>query len=225
MFRKFFSTMILALIFSGIFCQDIDKAPVALRDGDLIFQDLRCGILCEAINDVTVSYSKIPLSHAGIIYKNADNWLVIEAIGKDVHETALPVFLARSTDSSGEARVILGRVKKEFANLLPKALSFCKAQEGKLYDEEFEMNNDKYYCTELLYEAFRFANGEKEFFKLKPMTFKNKKDGQINPTWENYFRELGKEIPEGQAGCNPNEMIADQHLQILKGLKLKSGQF
>ena len=186
------------------------------KNGDIIFQDLDCGALCDAIESVTVGYKGISLSHIAIVEIVNGNIQVIEAIGSNVHKTPIDTFLKRSVDSNGKPRIIFGRLKPTYKMLLPKAISFCNKQIGKQYDDAFLPNNDKYYCSELLYDAFKYANEEESFFTLQPMTFKDKNTKDYYPAWVDYFAALKIEIPEGIDGCNPAGIANDNKITIIK---------
>ncbi|MEP6713773.1 MAG: YiiX/YebB-like N1pC/P60 family cysteine hydrolase [Ferruginibacter sp.] len=187
----------------------------AFKNGDIIFQDLDCGPLCDAIESVTAGYWGMPLSHIAIVEIINGNIQVIEAIGKNVHKTPIDTFLNRIVNNNGNPKIILGRLKSAYKNLLPKAIAFCNNQLGKQYDDAFLPNNDKYYCSELLYDAFKYANNNKPFFTLQPMTFKDKKTNNFFGAWVDYFAALKMEIPEGIEGCNPAGIANDEKIEIV----------
>ena len=74
--------IILFLISSFSFAQN-----VKLKTGDILFQSMNCGPLCEAINEVTEGYQGKDFSHLGMIYIQNDSIYVIEAVGKEVKKT------------------------------------------------------------------------------------------------------------------------------------------
>ena len=89
------------------------------QEGDIFFQDLDCGPPCEAIEAVTQGYKGSNLSHCAIITEvgpNLKTTKLVEAIGETVTETTLEEFLNRSN------KVLVGRLKKEHAELIPTAL-------------------------------------------------------------------------------------------------------
>lgn len=186
-------------------------------DGDLLFQDLDCGPICEAIETVTRGVDGRDLSHVGIVYTRHDSIFVIEATGsKGVCITPLQDFLDRSRDSSGRPKVIAGRVKKKYRKLIPAALRFAQAQEGLPYDAAFAADNGKYYCSELVYDAYKHANDGKPFFPLQPMTFNDPATGRIFPAWQTYYEKLGAPVPEGEPGCNPGGLSRSRHIKIVQ---------
>jgi len=183
------------------------------KEGDLIFQDLDCGSLCEAIEKVEKGYQNTNISHMGVIVKYDNKFYVAEAYGQ-VKKTPLKEFLYRTTDNNGTPKVIVGRIKKQYfkqyANNFKKILDTLY---GKPYDEEFEINNGKYYCCELVYEIFKNKKGE-NLFKLKQMSFTNMETTKIDSVWIEYFHKLKKNIPIGKPGCNPANYSKSNKIKI-----------
>ena len=175
-----------------------------IQQGDLLFQDLDCGALCDAIEKVTTGFGGADFSHVGIVARNdGGNFVVIEAVSRGVEATLLQAFLERSFDAQGRPKVAVGRLKRPYRQLIPAALEKAFALKGKPYDKAFVIDNDAYYCSELIYEIFLCANDNNRLFVLQPMTFKDPDTGETVSAWEQYFSELGVAIPEGQPGINP----------------------
>ncbi|NPA43593.1 MAG: hypothetical protein GXO27_06175 [Chlorobi bacterium] len=189
--NKILGRGILALIFlmAGA-CQ----TGFRYRTGDLIFQDLDCP-LCEAIEGSTRGYQGKPVSHMGIIYRRGRNIYVIEAYD-GVTLTPLDTFLARSP------RILVGRLRRPYRQHIPSAVERALSLKGKPYDESFLPRNDKYYCSELVHDVFLDSEG-KPLFPLEPMNFKNLRTGRYDSVWVEYFRRLGRDIPQGVPGSNP----------------------
>jgi hypothetical protein len=186
-----------------------------LQNGDLLFQDLDCGGLCDAIESVTTGYKNATFSHVGIVKIGEDgNVQVLEAIGKAVHFTPLPAFLNRQLDAEQKPKVAVGRFKKEYQQLIPKALQASEKYLGKPYDEVFAIDNDAYYCSELVYFMFKEANNNEPVFALKPMTYAENGSEKIMPVWENYFRELNARVPQNDPGLNPGGISCSDKLKI-----------
>lgn len=181
-----------------------------LKDGDLIFQDMDCGPLCDAIEAVTEGYNGNDFSHMGMVYHRNDTIYIIEAAGKAVRLTTLEKF-SRNTSKP----MYIGRLKQEYQKLTPNAIGFSLHQLGVPYDDEYIYNNGSYYCSELLYDAFMFANGGKPFFQLFPMTYKQPGTNDFFPAWVEYYSVLGVEIPEGLPGCNPGGMSMSDKIEIV----------
>ncbi len=181
-----------------------------LKNGDLLFQNLDCGPLCDAIEKVTIGYKGLAFSHIGLVVKQKDSIYVIEAIGKDVHLTPLRLFAGRSNHA-----VYVGRVKRKFRNIATNAVEFAKSKTGVTYDDAFLYNNGKYYCSELMYDAFMSANNGKPFFLLQPMTFCEPGTHTYFAAWIAYYKEIGFDIPEGQPGINPGGISLSPKLRMI----------
>lgn len=194
------------------------KLNFEFKSGDLLFQDLDCGGLCDAIEAVTVGVNGKNFSHIGLVYVKQDSVFVIEAIGKDVHLTPIDTFIYRNTDSAGHPKIVIARLRKNYQYLNNKAISFALHQLGTPYDDAFIYNNGKYYCSELIYDAYKYANKGKAFFSLQPMTFKNPSTGKTFDAWKKYYALLHTKIPEGKPGCNPGSISRSNKIEIISSL-------
>ena len=182
-----------------------------LQEGDLLFQDLDSSPLCDAIELVTPGYNDANFSHIGFIVSDDGKLKVLEAIPPKVILTELENFLSRSKDKDGNPKVIVGRLKKEYEKTIPKAVEFAHKKIGVDYDGIFLMNNNSYYCSELLYEAF----SKDSIFQLQAMTFLHPDSGDTLQTWKAYYAELGVKIPENELGINPGIMSLSKKIEIV----------
>ena len=182
-----------------------------LQEGDLLFQDLDSSPLCDAIELVTPGYNDANFSHIGFIVSDDGKLKVLEAIPPKVILTELENFLSRSKDKDGNPKVIVGRLKKEYKNTIPKAVEFAYKKIGVDYDDVFLINNNSYYCSELLYEAF----SKDSIFQLQAMTFLHPDSGDTLQTWKDYYAELGVKIPENELGINPGIMSLSKKIEIV----------
>ena len=220
-------TLIL-IIFSS--CVAEKEKEFQLQVGDFLFQDLDSSPLCEAIESVTPGYNNGNFSHVGIIIKGGDpilqnvdskfeekyfynlqqDYKVLEAIPAEVTTTRLDSFLNNSLDSLSNPKVIVGRLKVEYRYLIKDAIRFLNGEIGVKYDDEFLLNNEKYYCSELIYEAFK----KEDVFELAPMNFMNK-ENKIMPIWQNYYDKLNMKVPQGELGINPGLMSISNKIDII----------
>jgi len=199
-------TFILFLLGLSAFAQ----TDVPLQDGDLIFQDMDCGPLCDAIEAVTEGYNGADFSHMGMAYHHNDTIYVIEAAGSAVRLTTLDKFRKNTSKP-----MLVGRLTPKNQKLVPAAIFFSLQQLGVPYDDEYVYNNGSYYCSELIYDAFMFANGGRPFFELQPMTYKQPGTNAFFPAWADYYRAINKNIPEGQPGCNPGGISLSDKIIII----------
>ena len=182
-----------------------------LQEGDLLFQDLDSSPLCDAIELVTPGYNFGNFSHIGFMVSDDGKLKVLEAIPPKVILTEIDNFLSRSKDKDRNPKVIVGRLKANFKNTIPSAIEFAKAQLETKYDDVFLMNNNRYYCSELLYEAF----SKDSIFQLHPMTFLHPDSGETLQTWKDYYSELEIEIPQNELGINPGIMSLSEKIEIV----------
>jgi hypothetical protein len=160
-----------------------------LQEGDLLFQNLNCGDLRNAIEAVTEGSN--------------DTLKAVEAIGNKVQVDSLKKFFARSGDTAVIQNITVGRVKHQFENLIPNAITNARQLIGQPYDDEFLSGNGNWKCSDLIYETFKQANNQNDFFELEPMKFTDQKTKTFFTAWVNYLKELKTEIPEGKLGINP----------------------
>ncbi|MBL6874433.1 MAG: hypothetical protein ISR02_03015 [Flavobacteriales bacterium] len=204
-------------------CNSSDNNDFQLQIGDILFQDLDSSPLCDAIEIVTPGYNNNNFSHIGIIvelgdpncinpnYIYEDNIRVLEAIPNKVTTTKLDSFLNRSIDSNEKPKVIVGRLKKRYQYSILDAVNFLKSKIGVEYDHYFIKDNNKYYCSELIYEAFE----KDSVFRLYPMTFADPITNNTMNLWQEYYDELETKIPEGESGINPGIMSISENIKIV----------
>jgi hypothetical protein len=201
-------------------CQHTHHIEI-LEEGDLLFQNLDCGALCDAIETVTEGIDGKDFSHCAMVVSINDTLQVVEAIGDKVQINSLKNFFARSGDTASIQNITVARLKQNFKPLIVNAANYAKQQIGQPYDNEFLLENGNWYCSELLHEAFKEANNKSDFFDLEPMTFKDPKTNKFFPAWIDYYNKLNVVIPEGQPGINPGLISRSDKIQIIKieGLK------
>ena len=204
-------------------CNSSDNNDFQLQIGDILFQDLDSSPICDAIEIVTPGYNNYNFSHIGIIvelgdpncinpnYIYEDNIRVLEAIPNKVTTTRLDSFLNRSIDSNKKPKVIVGRLKKRYQYSILDAVKFLKNNIGIEYDDYVIKDNNKYYCSELIYEAFE----KDSVFRLYPMTFADPITNNTMNLWQEYYNELETKIPEGEPGINPGIMSISENIKIV----------
>lgn len=205
-------------VFLGIILHAIVMAETfRLKVGDILFQDLDCGVLCDGIGQVTYGINKTYMSHVGMVESiGVKDPVIIEAIGSGVIETPLSKFLTRSYDKSHNPMVMVGRLKPEYQHLIPDAIIYAKSQLGKPYNSGFIPNESQsFYCSQLIYKSFLVANKDRPIFALNKMNFADLQTGKITPEWASYFAEMKLSPPQGQIGTNPGMMSRESSLNII----------
>ena len=200
-----------------------ENSDFQLKVGDILFQDLDSSPLCDAIELVTPGFENGNFSHIGLVveigdlfclnpdYNLAHHIRILEALPGGVITTRIDSFLNRSSDYNGNPKVIVGRLKDEYKNTIPKAIEFVNKEIGVDYDKVFLLNNEKYYCSELIYEAFE----KDSIFQLQPMTFLHPETKEALSIWEEYYSDLKVEIPQNKLGINPGIMSLSDKIEIV----------
>ena len=203
--------IIFAFIFLSSCFQQIEE-KFTFNDGDFLFQDLDSSPLCDAIENVTPGFNNMNFSHVGIVSTINGTPMVYEAYPPSVQLIDLKVFLNRSLDINNKPKVIVGRLKKEYRKSIRSAISFIENKVGTKYDEFFLYENNKFYCSELLYDAFL----KDSIFELRPMNYKYQDSNEFQKQWINHFKKLDSEIPQGKLGINPGTMSISEKIEIVQ---------
>lgn len=177
-----------------------------LRTGDLLFQDLDCGPLCDAIERVTPGYRGAEVTHVGLVVMEPDGVVVIEAIGAAVQETPIAQFLGRTLDAGGQPKVFVSRLRWRHRALIPEAVVAARGLVGRPYDDRFGAGTDALYCSELVLTAWTVANAGEAVLSPVSMTFRDPETAEIFPPWQAYFDQMGLAVPEGEPGSNPGAL-------------------
>jgi len=203
--------IIFAFIFLSSCFQQIEE-EFTLKDGDFLFQDLDSSPLCDAIENVTPGFNNMNFSHVGIVSIINGTPMVYEAYPPSVQLIDLKVFLNRSLDINNKPKVIVGRLKKEYRKSIESAIVFIENKVGTKYDEFFLYENNQFYCSELLYDAFL----KDSIFELRPMTYKYQNSNEFQKQWIDHFKKLDSEIPQGRLGINPGIMSISEKIEIVQ---------
>ena len=214
-----FIISLVLLLLNSCSYNDTEYKP---QEGDILFQDLECGPLCNAIKQVTLGRDSAQFSHIGLVQNIDGKWMVLEAISNGVQHTSLNDFLNRSLDENGQPKIWVGNVQANYHWIIPRVKARTEAYLNIPYDDVFILNNQKYYCSELLYDIFKEANNDQAFFDLEPMTFKDPFNGEFLPIWIDYYRNLNTPIPQGKLGINPAGISRSPKIEIVRKLGLVS---
>ena len=185
-------------------CAEVNE-EFTLRNGDLLFQVNADSQMSSAIHDATARGNTMPYTHAAMAEVGEDGSVrIIEATGaRGVCRTELDDFLGRSAQIDGRPAVAVFRVRaaeEEITAAVERAAGFI----GQPYDCWYLPDNDRMYCSELLYECFLRADGG-HIFTARPMNFRAA-DGSMPDFWTELFESLGEPVPEGVDGTNPADM-------------------
>ena len=197
---------ILFLSVAGLFAFTPVESKVELRTGDLLFREKTSGNISQAIDKVTQTKAETHFSHVGLVEVLDAGIFVLHANPEGgTCEIPLDKFLHPKGDS---VTVVAYRLKKEWEKAIPEAIIKARQMLGKPYNFSYVMSDTTHYCSEFIYLAFAADS----VFKLEPMTFKDPSTSDFYPTWVDYYKKMGIEIPEGLPGCNPNGLAASDKL-------------
>lgn len=218
--KKYFCLVVIYQ-FCFFFSQSHNSFALDLKEGDLIFQESFSKNMDSAIKQVTSGIGNYNFTHVGIVYKDSlsDSFYVIEATHPRVKITPLEEYLIQKKNENYPPISVVGRLKAPYQKLIPQAIKEALKLVGKEYDDAFDLTNDRYYCSELIYKILYISNQNKEIFPLNVMTFKSPKTGEYIPYWVNHFQKLGIPIPEGELGINPGAMSKSNVIDILYSYK------
>lgn len=185
----------------------------SLKTCDLIFVPEGNSDFSNAISSATGDTDSLNFIHVGIIEITNNEINVIEADpGKGVRIIPLEVFLQNCPRKDGKPFAVVKRLNRDFSD--DEVLTNIKGHIGEPYDWWYLPDNNKMYCSELVYEGYIDNEGHK-IFKTKPMNFKGP-DGTYPDFWINLFNEIGEDIPQGVPGTNPNDLAKDSCLFNVK---------
>ncbi|MCA9395372.1 MAG: hypothetical protein KC900_14315 [Candidatus Omnitrophica bacterium] len=174
-------------------------ANLDIRPGDIIFQDIH-GKLFRVIEDVSGSR----LTHCGIVVRHDGDLYVLEAIGP-VMLTPLKAWVHRGIGS----RFAVVRLKAPYRSHVPAIIRAGYAYLSKPYDFQYEMTDDKIYCSELVYKAVETATG----IRLGPL----RRLGDLK--WqghEAFIRAMtGGELPLDRKIITPGDLAASDKADVV----------
>ncbi len=172
---------------------------VDVQHGDFIFQHLP-GELTAMIADMT----KSQYSHCGIIVKKFNGFVVLQAIGP-VKETPLNEWINYGIGK----KFTIVRLKKEYRSKIPVIISQGYKFTGKPYDIQYQWNDQKIYCSELIYKAVFNATGLRlaEFVRLGNMAWQ---------PYEATIRQItGGTLPLDREMITPQSLVVSDKVDVV----------
>lgn len=123
----------------------------SIQVGDVVFQDLDCGVRCELIRQVTRSR----YAHVGIVLEENGERVVWEAF----HPVG-PTPIAEWVGRGREKRVGVYRFEGRWRERLPELAQQVRSMRGRPYDGNYQWDDERIYCSELIAKAFHNAFGQ-----------------------------------------------------------------
>lgn len=128
---------------------DIQKSRYEPMEGDIIFQS-SVSPQCEAIKQAT----KSTYTHCGIVFKQDGKWMVIEAV-QPVSINSFEKFVDRGEHGHFVIKRLKNREKILTESVLRQMRAQADAYLGKNYDATFEWDDEKIYCSELVWKVYK----------------------------------------------------------------------
>ena len=149
----FLCLLLSAALAGGVLKKTKSSVEVAYvpRHGDIVFQSLPHNPIIDAIEGCTAS----PYSHCGIVIKRSGEWLVLEAIGP-VQETPLRRWVLQGRNWE----FAVYRLKPDYQPKINSMIDAAREFKGRPYDIQYEFDDAKIYCSELIFKGFKKATGE-----------------------------------------------------------------
>ncbi len=151
-----------------------------LQDGDLVF--IKSQSEQSKLLKLTTGSE---WTHVGLAFKNENGWEIIEAVGP-VKWTSLYSFVRRSKDLAFNVR----RVNNDFDPEKLKEYTVDKL--GRDYDLIFSWDQERWYCTELVWKAFKKVSGDEIGMLEKIGDLKNIDSPIIRQTAAKRFASYGQ---------------------------------
>ena len=189
--------------------EELPGSSKPLLSGDLIFQENPDGAMTDAIEESTGG----GFSHVGIVERCPEGLFVLEATTEGgVKRTPLKEFTDGSAhDAKGRPKVAVYRLDNFPVELKDSAIVRAKRYLGKPYDYAYAQGTEALYCSELVWEVFMDEDGG-HVFPTVEMNF-NGPDWEISPYWTELFAKMGKPVPQGLPGTNPNDLSKSDKLK------------
>ncbi len=192
-------------LFSTSGCTSItksDKIPTyEPSEGDLVFQALPLDVdLIQAIEGITQSH----YSHVGVLLRRKEKWTVIEACALGVIYTPFEKWKTNGRNDRWAAY----RLKPQYRPLIPKFLKNLHPHAGKPYDFKYEFTDDKLYCSELVFHAWKKASNEDM----------GKRENVLSLNWKPYLATIekynqGPLPPSGRMLISPRSLSRARELE------------
>ncbi len=184
------------------------------QSGDLLFvaaPSASSSDMAQAITTATAGHDSLKFSHVAIVVLERGSLYVLEAsLRWGVTRVDWNTFISEAPLINNKPGLVVKRVVVP-GFPVEAAVNRAKLHKGEPYDSSFRPDNGKMYCSELIYESYRYADS-RPLFTARPMNFRDA-DGRIPAFWTEWFKRLGEAIPEGVSGTNPHDLSKEKFLK------------
>lgn len=134
-----------------------DWATENLRSGDILFIQGKSRILMGLVNfsRICTELADSDFSHVALVSRENDGLVVYDTVIGGPRRIPFDEFVA----DRRVWKIAVKRLQPQHQRHVPGAIAYCRqAHQSKTkFDEDFQLNNDRLYCTELVELAFRHA--------------------------------------------------------------------
>jgi len=190
-------TLLLSVLFYILLAPIFTYWEYKPKEGDILFQSLPFGKLTEAIEGATNS----PYSHTGLVIKKGNFWYVREALGT-VHDTHLYLWILRGRGNN----FAVYRFKEAYQHTIPSLIKQSKLFLGYPYDFFYELGQDKIYCSELIFHAYKDITHQNlgKLVKLGELNWKPYKD---------FILSIENQVPLDRVMITPKDLSEAKELE------------
>ncbi|TGL50827.1 YiiX family permuted papain-like enzyme [Leptospira wolffii] len=198
--KTLFLLVILFTSFWNLRAEEIKSSE--LMEGDIIFHESNSE-QAKAIKAAT----KSRYTHVGIIFKYGNNYKVLEAV-EPVKITPLSSFIKRGQKNHYVIKRLKDREKVLTNSKIQEMKQYGDSLLGRHYDIYFGWQDDRIYCTELIWKLYdKFA--DKKLGDLKTL-----KDFDLSSSKVQYLmkKRYGNNIPYSEPVISPVDMFNSTEL-------------
>ncbi|WCL50696.1 YiiX family permuted papain-like enzyme [Leptospira sp. GIMC2001] len=198
--------IIIVFIFFGteMYSRSIDFS--ILREGDIIFHES----ISEQATAIKLATNS-RYTHVGIIFKERNIMFVLEAI-QPVKKTKLENFIKRGKNNHFVVKRLKDSVKIIDSNSISRMKEYGYKFIGKDYDYTFEWNDNRIYCTELVWKIYKNVLGV-DVGELKTLESFDLSSDKVKKIMN---KRYGKNIPLNEIVISPEDIfIADNLYTII----------
>ena len=177
-----------------------------LKKGDVIFiadtSEVNISNLSKGYNDYSFYHCCLYIGKNQIIEALTNNGVIIDDL-----------------DKYNKNIKLISRVN-ENTFFIEKVINQAKKFVGYKYNNLFLPNlENKLYCSELIHQAFKFANNNKFYFEEHTLNYIDLVTNKIPDYWLNLYKRNNIKIPQGQKGSHPNNLSLDNRFIFRKFVK------
>lgn len=184
----------------------VETIDTNYHNGDIIFQSSMSG-QSMAIQLATHSV----YSHCGLLFSDNGRWYVYEAV-QPVKKTPVEEFISRGDNNYFVVKRLAGADSILDAAAMKKMRQAVNSHLGKNYDLWFGWNDERIYCSELVWKAYKDATGL-EVGAPKPM-------GEYDLTHPEVQRIMkqryGNDIPKDELMISPGSIFESKLLVTVR---------